>query len=182
MKSLKKFLIAVFLLSWFSAENSIAQNNSYSTANYDYYKTGIGLRLGGLTSGLSLRSFLNPNSALEGIVGFGRSSFQITGLYEKFQPVDNAEGLRWFYGGGGHLGFFRYGGRYYYWAYTDHGVVYVTEPGETATVVGLDFILGLDYKFRNAPFNVGLDVKPFVDFFDGVQGYWDGALSFRFAF
>jgi hypothetical protein len=147
------------------------------------YKTGIGVRLGGLTSGLTVKGFVNQNSAIEGIMSFGMYDFILTGLYEKHNPIDNAEGLKWLYGGGVHVGFFRYGSHYYY--FTDHGHVvylYATEPGMTSTVGGLDFIIGLDYKFHNAPFNVGLDLKPFVDFFDGVQGYWDGALSFRFVF
>ena len=171
MKTTKLILIAALLCMF--TQSTVAQD----------YKTGIGVRLGGLSSGLTVRGFVNPNSALEGIATFGRYHFVLTGLYEKFNPIQNAEGLKWFYGGGAHIGFFRYGSTYYY--FTDHGHVvyyYATEPGETATVAGLDFIIGLDYKFHNAPINVGLDLKPFVDFFDGAVGYWDGAISFRFVF
>ena len=143
------------------------------------YNTGIGVRLGGLTSGITVKHFVNSNSAIEGIVSFGHRSFLLTGLYEKHQPIPDAAGLTWLYGGGAHIGFFRYGG--YYRAHKNR-IYYVEYPGESATVVGIDFIIGLDYKFNKAPLNLGLDVKPFVDFFDGPSGYFDGALSFRFVF
>lgn len=145
------------------------------------YKTGIGIRLGGLTSGLTVRGFTNSSTAMEGILGLAHRSFIITGLYEKFQPISNAEGLNWFYGGGAHIGFFQYGG--YYYLYKEHGhVYYVDHEGDSRVIIGGDFIIGLDYKFRNVPLNAGIDLKPFIDFADGVQGYFDGALSFRFVF
>jgi hypothetical protein len=40
----------------------------------------------------------------------------------------------------------------------------------------------MEYKFQNAPITVGLDIKPAFDFVDGFPGYWDGALTARFAF
>ena len=48
-----------------------------------------------------------------------------------------------------------------------------------ATVVGLDLILGLDYKFKSLPVNIGIDVKPFVDVFDGTSLFMDVGLSVR---
>jgi hypothetical protein len=152
------------------------------TVNAQSYHTGIGVRLGGLTSGLTVKHFVNPSGgALEGIASFGYRTFLITGLYEKHLPIQDAPGLMWYYGGGAHIGFFRYGGYYYVYRH-GNSVYYVDGPDGTSAVGGLDFILGLDYKFPNAPFNIGLDMKPFVDFHDGVYGYFDGALSFRFAF
>ena len=175
-------LLALFISA---ATGSFAQKNTDS-GDQDY-NTGIGVRLGGLTSGLTVKHFVNPTSAIEGILGFGYRSFVITGLYEKHNYISTAPGLKWLYGLGAHIGFFRYGGYYYRVKYNygngNHGYVYYVEyPGNTATVAGVDFILGMDYKFRNAPFNVGLDIKPFFDFYNGPYGYFDGALSIRFAF
>ncbi|MFI5205089.1 MAG: hypothetical protein ACHQF2_11390 [Flavobacteriales bacterium] len=145
------------------------------------YNTGIGIRLGGQSSGITFRHFTNGDGAIEGIVSLGHKSFIVTGLYEKFKPINNAPGLQWFYGGGLHIGFFSYGGHYN--RYKDHGhYYYVEEEGGTAVVPGVDFIIGLDYKFDNAPINIGLDLKPFIDFDNGLRGYWDGAFSFRFVF
>ena len=179
---LKKISIALLIivlnaLTFLSA----AQENNFG--GKQDYKTGIGVRLGGLTSGITVKHFTNPSTALEGLLSFGYRSFAVTGLYEKHQDINTAPGLMWLYGIGGHVGIFRYGG-YYYWVASDHKgrVYYVQNPGEASTVAGVDFILGLDYKFKNAPFNLGIDIKPFFDFFNGPYGYFDGALSIRFAF
>jgi hypothetical protein len=183
MKNILKKISGTLLMILISAlmTPAVAQENN-SGGGQDY-NTGIGVRLGGLTSGITVKHFTNPSTALEGILSFGYRSFVITGLYEKHLDINTAPGLKWLYGIGGHIGFFRYGG-YYYWVGYDHkGHPYYTQyPGETSAVAGIDFILGLDYKFNNAPFNIGLDVKPFFDFFNGPSGYFDGALSVRFVF
>jgi hypothetical protein len=183
----KQGRILTVLLALFigAATGSFAQKNN--DAGDQDYKTGIGVRLGGLTSGLTIKHFVNPTAAIEGILGFGYRSFVITGLYEKHNDISTAPGLKWLYGLGAHLGFFRYGG-YYYRVKYNYGngnkgyVYYVEDPDNTAAVAGVDFILGMDYKFKNAPFNIGLDIKPFFDFYNGPYGYFDGALSIRFAF
>ncbi len=143
------------------------------------YNTAIGVRLGGLTSGATIKHFTASRTALEGIFSFGQKSFLVTGLYEKHRSVDNAAGLTWFYGAGAHVGFFNYGGRYYI---IKNNRTYVVREGDKATVIGVDFIIGLDYKIPNAPINIGLDFKPFVDFFDGPVAFYDAGLSLRFAF
>jgi len=168
MKHLKKVMCSLSLIFAFTFAN--AQN----------YNNGIGIRLGGVANGITFRHFMNANSAFEGLLGFSHNSFLITGLYERHIPINNAPGLQWFYGGGAHIGFFGYEGHYR--TYKDHGHYYVVEEGENTAALGLDFILGLDYKFNNAPLNIGLDLKPFIDFHDGVYGYFDGAFSFRFVF
>jgi len=161
------------------------------------YRTAIGVRLGTFEDGITLKHFVNSQGALEGILSFGYRSFLITGLYEKHQPFPNAPGLSWFFGGGAHVGFYKDGYYYYYYHY-HHGtyvvgngvvydqfgnVVYYYGPGYSSTDVGLDFILGMEYKFQKAPITLGLDVKPFVDFVTGgPYFFWDGALTARFTF
>jgi len=172
---MKKFIRTTILASLIAL--------AFDCASAQDYRTGIGFRAGGLTSGITVKHFIAPDAALEGIMSFGYRTFIITGLYEQHVDINTAPGLKWLYGGGAHLGFFRYGGYYYLVAHGNGSrVYYVDEEGATAVVGGLDFILGLDYKFNRAPFNIGLDIKPFIDFVDGVSGYFDGAISFRFAF
>jgi hypothetical protein len=145
------------------------------------YKTGIGIRVGGLNSGVTVRHFFNNTNAGEALLSFGHKSFVITGLYEKFFPIKNAEGLQGFAGAGAHIGFFRYGGSYY--VYKRRGnIIYVDTENDSRAVGGLDFILGLNYKIKGAPIDLSLDIKPFVDFFEFPTGYFDGGLSFRFVF
>src|SRR5688500_10593467 len=135
----RKITTVLLALSISAATGSFAQQNNDS-GDQDY-KTGIGVRLGGLTSGLTVKHFVNPTSAIEGILGFGYRSFLITGLYEKHNNISTAPGLKWFYGLGAHIGFFRYGGYYYRVKYNNgygngnKGYVYYVEyPGNTATV------------------------------------------------
>ena len=146
------------------------------------YSTGLGFRLGGISSGITVKHYTGSNTALEGILSFGRHAFMITGLYEKHQDFPNAAGLTWFFGGGAHVGFFSGDYRYYHYYYYSHKKIKYEEfaDNDASVFFGADFIIGLDYKFQNAPVNLSLDVKPMVDFVPGVYGYWEGALSVRF--
>jgi len=137
------------------------------------YDLGLGLRLGGLTSGFTLKSFIGDGVAIEGILGFGKNGFVVTGLYEQHNPLFSDAGLMWLYGVGGHVGFFRESGSYY----TFRG----NRVYNNTTVVGVDGILGLDYKFKNAPINIGVDIKPIIDFFGETTAFFDAALSLRLA-
>lgn len=151
------------------------------SAKAEDYGTGIGLRFGGLSGGLSVKGFTDTRNALEGIASFGRHSFILTGLYEVHFPVNEANGLSIYAGGGGHMGFFGHRGTYL--IYKNRGEKwYVYDEGRTVVVPGLDLIAGLEYKIQNAPLVVGVDLKPFVDFYDGLNGYYDGALNLRFVF
>ncbi len=148
------------------------------------YKTGLGFRLGGINSGLTVKHFTGSTTALEGIVGFARHSLSITGLYEKHQAFPNAAGLKWFYGLGGHVGFFQGDYSYGYYRYYKYKgnkvIVYDDDVYTSRTYLGVDFIIGLEYKFNGAPITIGLDVKPQIDIVPGFYGYFDGALTFRF--
>jgi hypothetical protein len=154
-----------------------------NASNAQSYKTGIGFRLGGISSGISVKHFMGSTGALEGILSFGSHYAMITGLYEKHTAFPKAEGLNWFFGGGAHVGFYsdKWGYRYFY--YKHHGNGYKIEEVDyydNRSSFGLDFILGLDYKFKNVPINLSLDVKPFFDITPGFYGYWEPGLSFRF--
>lgn len=153
------------------------------TSNAQDYKTGIGIRLGGITQGITVKHFMNSNGALEGILSFGHSTFRITGLYEWQNSIPNAPGLAWFVGGGAHIGFYNDGYGYYYNKHHGHyGSYYYYDDGSSQTVLGLDFIIGMEYKIPNAPISLGLDLKPFFDLTDNNFFYWDGAFTARYVF
>jgi len=133
--------------------------------NAQDYKTGIGARLG-WDVGLTVKHFLNEKSAIEGILAYpykwGGPS--ITGLYEIHNNIGGIERLRWFIGGGAHVGF--YGSGY---------------TGGAATAIGLDGILGLEYSFSDIPINLSLDWKPQFDIVPATFfGYQGVALSIRY--
>ena len=176
MKSaLKKALLIISIMA-FTAISSNAQESESPKFQSQNYNTAIGLRLGGLTSGFTAKQFLGGGGAVEGILGVGSNGFVITGLYEQHEPISGAPGLQWLYGGGGHIGFYSDRGKYYYTFRGDD--VYYTR----AAIIGIDGILGLDYKIKGAPINIGLDFKPIFDFTDGTYIFFDTGLSARVAF
>ncbi len=174
---LKKAVLIIFFI--------IATANLSLFAQNPGYKTGIGLR-GGYESGLTLKHFIASDKALEGIYSrhWGNFGTRITVLYEIQKPISGAKGLSFFYGVGGHIGF--YNGLYY--GYKNNG--YYDKNGNWQSVpyqdrytsIGIDGILGLEYKFSEIPFTVGLDIKPFVDLTRYSNYFGDAAFSVRYTF
>ncbi|MFO8235469.1 MAG: hypothetical protein R6U04_08710 [Bacteroidales bacterium] len=150
-------LLSVFLFSF-----SYAQD----------YNTGIGLR-GGFANGVTIKHFISSNAALEGIISTRWEGFQVTGLYEIHNRAFNTEELNWYYGFGGHVGFWDGDNTDQYWG----------DPGESYTVIGIDGILGLEYNFSEIPINLSVDWKPAFNLV-GHTGFWGdgGALSVRYIF
>jgi hypothetical protein len=154
-------LLALFLFSFGQAQD---------------YNTGIGLR-GGLANGLTIKHFISSNVALEGIISSRWRGLELTGLYEIHNRAFQVDRLNWYYGLGAHVGF--WDGDYTY----KYGPRTWGEPGRSYTVVGIDFILGLEYNFSEIPFNISIDWKPAYNFV-GYSGFWadGGAISIRYIF
>lgn len=150
--------LTIIFASLFVFQTSFAQHNTGSS-----YKTALGVKVwdGG---GITLKHFVAPNAALEGIGYFWNQGARITGLYEIYGPISGAAGLKWYIGPGAHIGFYntRYGGGSY---------------------AGIDGVLGLDYKFSGAPINMSLDWQPSFEFGTnrGFAGSW-GGLGIRYTF
>jgi hypothetical protein len=157
-----KKLIITGLIAFCLVSISLAQD----------YKTGIGVR-GGFEDGLTIKHFTREKSAFEFLLASRWSGYEITGLYEVHNQAFDVERLKWFVGFGGHVGFWNGNYTYRYWG----------EQGTNYTVVGLDGILGLEYSFKDVPFNLSLDWKPAFNFI-GYTGLWGdgGALSLRYIF
>jgi hypothetical protein len=134
------------------------------------YTTGIGLR-GGFSNGLTIKHFTGERSAFEVILASRWRGVEITGLYEIHNQAFDTERLNWYFGFGGHVGFWN--GDYARWG----------EPNTSYTVIGIDGILGLEYNFTEIPINIGIDWKPAFNI-SGYTGFWadGGALSIRYIF
>ena len=152
---LKKLFIVGILVTAFTATLS-AQN----------YQTGFGVRLG-YDNGLTLKHFMSPSSAFEGILSASPHHFQLTGLYEYQQPVPGAPNLDWYVGLGAHL-----------------GNIYKKDWAGDKLIIGGDLIAGLEYAFPSAPFTASLDWKPSFNFVGDWNDYWYAgfALSLRYTF
>lgn len=156
---MRKIFIAVASLLIFSIGVQ-AQSKSINSSSY---KTALGVKVwdGG---GITLKHFFNENNAGELIGYFWNHGVRFTGLYEIHGPISGAEALKWYIGPGAHIGF------------------YGTKYGNGA-FVGIDGVLGLDYKFRGAPINMSLDWQPSFEFGDnrGFYSGW-GGLGIRYTF
>lgn len=160
---MKKFIYSLILFAFLAIGNeTLAQG----------YNTGIGLRAG-VGNGLTVKHFLNEKAALEGILHTRWRGLLLTGLYEVHNDIREVKGLRWFYGGGAHIGTWN----------ANRGNQPWGDQSRSYTVIGLDGILGLDYKFQDAPINLSLDYKPAFNL-TGYTGFWgdEVALSIRFTF
>lgn len=156
---MKKILLSLIILSaiWLS---SYGQD----------YKTSLGLRAG-LPYGLTVKHFLNKYNALEGILASRWQGFIITGLYENEHQTGIYPGFNWFWGFGGHVGF---------WGADENPNLKNSYSG---SVIGLDGILGIEYTFDEIPLNLSLDIMPSVNLI-GVTGMGGihSALSIRYVF
>ncbi len=134
------------------------------------YKTGIGIRAG-LSNGLTVKHFLGEKTALEAIISRRWEGFDFTGLYEIHNIAFNVDELNWYYGFGGHIGFWN--GQKVPWI----------DDVTNKTVVGINGVLGLEYRLIGIPFTVGIDWKPTINLL-GVSGLQsdNGAISIRYIF
>jgi hypothetical protein len=164
MKKIGIVALVAFVISCVSAQ---AQNETSS------YVTALGIKAWGDGAGITVKHFARPNRALEGIGYFSRGGARFTGLYEFHFDFEGAPGLKWYVGPGVHLGV--YNNRYYDNRYYD--------GNGAGTFVGIDGVLGLDYKFTGAPINLSLDWQPSVELGPnrGFMGSW-GGLGIRYTF
>lgn len=155
MKLLTGFIIALLL--------STSVVHAQSNIGSHEYKTALGVKF--YPGSVSLKHFIKDKAALEGLGYFWNRGFRVTGLYQFHNDINGVEGLKWYVGPGAHVGFYsnKYGG---------------------GTSFGIDGVIGLDYKLREAPINLSLDWQPSVEFngdYNGFAGNW-GGLAIRYVF
>lgn len=164
MKTFGMIVFAALLMTGFTAQ---AQNNSST------YKTALGVKLWGDGGGITLKHFIGNNHALEGIGYFWNKGVRVTGLYEFHFDFEGAPGLKWYVGPGAHVGIYNNN-------YNDPSNPNGTGSG---SYIGIDGVLGLDYKFTGAPINLSIDWQPSFEFGDnrGFINSW-GGLGIRYTF
>jgi hypothetical protein len=139
--------------------------------NAQDYENALGLRAG-LATGITLKHFFSTSDAVEGILSMRYGGFNVTGLYERHMTAFDTEGLYFYYGGGGHIGFYDTDR----WDDDD-------ENDDAVMLIGVDGIIGLEYIFEEIPFNISLDWKPAINLIGHTNFYGDElALSFRYIF
>ncbi|MBH2004899.1 MAG: hypothetical protein I8H66_09435 [Sphingobacteriia bacterium] len=133
------------------------------------YKTALGVKL--YPGAVTVKHFTGKGKAIEGLGYISSDGFRITGLYELHFPLGSVDGLQWYVGGGAHLGI---------WSDSWKNK-YPTRDGGVA--LGVDGVLGLDYKIQGAPLNLSFDWQPSFNVigYNYFEGGW-GGLAVRYTF
>ncbi|MFP4287642.1 MAG: hypothetical protein ACLFQS_00175 [Bacteroidales bacterium] len=132
------------------------------------YSSSIGVR-GGFFSGVSGKFFIDNEDAIEVVGALHYSGLLVAGMFQRHANAFDAPGLNWYYGGGVHLGFYEMGSTPWY----------DDESGNVSTL-GLNGVLGLEYKIEEIPFTVGIDITPAFNLV-GHTGYWmSGGVTLRY--
>jgi hypothetical protein len=109
------------------------------------YNTAIG---GKISSGIafSYKKFVANTHALEAQAMYFKKGVRFIGLYQfHFYNIEGLNGLAWYAGPGAHL-----------------GVWFPKFKDEFSSPIdlGIDGVIGLDYKIPNTPVNISLDWQP----------------------
>lgn len=133
------------------------------------YKKAIGVKI--YPSAISYKSFLTDNKAIEVLGYFTLDGFRTTIMMEKYNSFANTDQLSWYIGYGGHIGLWSEEWK-------------KNNPTHDAGIaLGVDGILGLDYKIKNAPLNLSIDWQPSFNFVGSsyFESGWAG-LGIRYTF
>jgi len=158
-----KRVLFFLLLSTFVSVATYSQNTGST------YQTALGVKF--YPGGITVKHFTKPNRALEGIGYFWEDGFRLTALYEIHGDFNGAEGLKWYVGPGAHVQFWSEKWK-------------TSNPSKDRGVaIGIDGVLGLDYKIKGAPINLSLDWQPSFNFvgYNYFEGGW-GGFAVRYTF
>lgn len=126
------------------------------------YNWGVGLRGGAEASGISVKAFVSGADAIEAMVSFV-DGVNVYALYERNLPVIG-NGFNFFYGAGANAGSWK-------------------KHGHAKYTMGIDAIVGLEYKIENVPLTLGVDYKPCLNFVGQTGFKWyDIGFTVRVAF
>jgi hypothetical protein len=159
---MKKLLLSILWLSFFA---TISQAQSLGSD----YKTALGVKI--YPGALSVKHFIKSNVAVEGLGYFYNYGFRLTGLYEIHGNINGAPGLKWYVGPGAHIG-----------TWNDQWKKDFPTR-QNGLQLGIDGVLGLDYKFNGAPINLSIDWQPSFNLvgYNYFEGGW-GGLGIRYTF
>ena len=150
------------------------------------YKNSTGLRLG-KTDGLTYKRFLSENGAVEFMLGFGgyEKGMQIYTIYQwHYQiPAGFTENLYLYYGVGGHAGYTRPTSNRNY--YINDSTIISENEKQTYYAIGVDGVIGLEYRIFTVPMTVSMEVKPFFEYY-GLRytqfKFWDFGFTVKYIF
>ena len=165
MKNIITSILGLFMALTVYSQNITIDTIKTRTTYEKAYNSAIGVKM--YPGAITLKKRIRDEKYLEGIAAFWKRGVRTTVLYEVQASLFDVDGLNWYYGGGAHVGF-----------YKPKEKEYTSTP-----LLGIDGVLGIDYKIKGAPINLSLDWQPSFEFGSGGGGFegW-GGLSVRIAF
>ncbi len=163
MKKLTWFFIPLLFVARLHAQSTEDPETTGST-----YKQAIGVKFPGGFS-VTYKKFVTDTHSIEGQATVWNKGFRVSGLYEfNYFSFNNVEGLAWFVGPGAHIGFWK----------DEYSKDYNSKVD-----VGIDGIIGLDYKFKGIPINASVDWQPAFTLV-GTAGFSPvyGGIAVRYVF
>ncbi len=158
----------------------------FATTQAQDYRNAAGLRFG-KTDGLNYKRFLTENGAIELLLGFGGydNGMQIYTTYQwHYQiPAEFTDNLFIYYGVGGHVGYINpYKERRYY---SNDSTIVIENEKNTSYTIGIDGVLGLEYRIYTIPMTVGMELKPYFEYY-GLRyaqfKFWDFGFTVKYIF
>lgn len=138
------------------------------------YRTSVGLRFG-WTSGICVKQNIGGQNYLDALLGFRAGDASFTLLAERYKSLKPA-GFALYYGGGMHLAS---AGRGYLDKSSEREFNYLY-----GNKLGIDGILGVEYRFPTTPLILAIDMKPYTE--RNRTGIWmtamDPGLTLRIVF
>ena len=148
-----------------------------------FYENSLGLRLG-TTSAMSYKRFITKDQALELLVSGRKDGFQFTTLYEFHRPtnLNISKNFFFYYGVGAHVGYVKENVDQYR---LNNSVITVESNQEALFTMGVNTVIGLEYRWLVVPMTIGADLKPFFEFIGMRETefkIWDAAISVKYVF
>jgi hypothetical protein len=124
-------------------------------------RNAVGLR-GGATWGITYDYIHNESSGFMGMVSFREKGMQVTGLLKFYRPAFErlTDRFWWYFGVGAHVGYHKWEEFYYY--YYSH-YYYYREVTKYAPVMGLDGLIGIEFRMDILPITVGIEYMPYFE-------------------
>ncbi len=137
------------------------------------FRQAVGIRAG-WSSGFEYRVYTDDLNSYRLLLSTRNRGMQFHALKEfhRYDLFEFSDQLVFIFGAGLHAGYERWDVHHYNYKYSYYHT-------RTAFIAGLDGLAGLEYTFYKAPVSLGIEVKPFFDFF-GRDFFKLGLFDFGF--
>lgn len=167
--------ILLLVLNVLIVERSMAQD----------YNRSAGVRLASETSAITYKKFVSEDQAVELLLSGRKNGLQLTVLTQKYLPMrmGTLDNFFFYAGMGGHGGY-EENNRIEKVGIGPNPINYNYQE-ENYFSIGIDAVVGIEYRILSVPLSINLDLKPFVSYigFAKLEGdFWDGSIGVKYIF